>query len=437
MSDPILAELDAIQAAVDRIRQAVQPEEPVGRPVTTSDELHAGLLEGGTLLLQAGTRFEGRFVVSQSGTTLVGNGAWLHGVQGPALYVPPGVHDFRGLDFSATSDVGEVITLGANNATQTQLEQIPQRITLERVRIPEHHHRYAHRGIYNCAADTQLLDCEVLNVWSPVGIETHCVTSLNTIGALLVRGGSYTGASINLMAGGEATRLPAGTHITNVTYEGTPERYLQITKPPELFTNDTNENLKNLAEVKDGHDVTFRYVEMAVSSGPIQRGFGSMLTPKSGGSVRNITYDHVWMHDVGSAINISGRQPNVPEGPRTTGIRILHSRFDIQHQAAEGEQGWFLLLAGGVGTVDVEDTVILLTGTSLVVVDDRQRIERLAFRRCRIPRWPRYGVKTPLGNHAARWQEIFDVLEFTDCVIGGAPASFKALFPQNTYTEAA
>jgi len=444
MSD-VLTDLTLIRTAaldlllaVDRIEAALHPQEPAGRPVTTSDELHAALLEGGTLLLQAGTRFEGRFVVSQSGTTVQANGATFHSPSGPAWDVPaqePAITDIRLLDMASVTAVADTpILLGRNTPEQTRLEQVPRNITLERVFVPSHNGPLAKNGLENNAINVTLLDCGIADVFNtrPAGIlESHCLVTLNTPGGLTVRGGTYSGASINFLSGGDPVDIP-GVVIADLTYEG-----LTITKPPGWMTDGQFRLIKNLVEFKHGERVVIRDCELSYSWGPEQRGWAFVFTPKTRGSVRDVLVDRCRVHHVGGGVNITGRQLKIENPVRTTGIRILHSTFDIQHDSTRSEYGWFMLLADGPGTIDVEDCEIRCSGTSLVRVDDTDRIERLAFRRCTIPKLPKYSVATPLGNNAIRWQEVFDELTFQDCVIGGAPASFKALFPGNTYVDAA
>jgi hypothetical protein len=424
----IPAELDTIESALKRIRELLGSQQ--GTPIPSGDDraLQAALDGGGRVILEAGGSYRGSFRISRPGTILQGNGATLHGVDGPALDVLPGVTDVHLLDLpSVTSDVDAAIRLGRNTSAQTTLELVPRRITFERVVVPEHHGPHSKNGLENNGAEVTLLDCEIVNVFSPTGVESHAIASLNTVGGLTVRGGTYSAGSICLFSGGDALKL-SGVDIEHLTYEN-----LRITKPVEWQTDGVPRNVKNLIELKNGSHVLVKNCEIFNTWGPIQRGFGIVLTPKVDGHLTDIEFDGCTVYNVGGGLNVTGRNPTDADPVRTDDIRIRNCKFTIDRNAwGPSAYGFFMLLQDGVGRVLVENCDIAHNGNSFIVVDDRERVASLIVRGCRFNAG-QYGLKHPYGNNGDHWEQTFDELVIEGNEITGASSVFRRVFPRNVY----
>lgn len=446
-------DLDALDALKTRLHTAVDDviaeftptPEPTPTILVKAGENLQAYLDQATpdreITIEAGATFEAQRFTFKSGTRLRGAaGVRLHGTAGPAIYIPPGQSDLEVTDLAATANHDVVIKIGDNDATtQGRVEDVPRRIRFTRVSVPEHHSSYAKNAVANNGADVEFIDCPIAEVFNPGGIESHCISTLNTPGGLIVRGESaekktvISGSSINLFTGGDRLKLPVGTQITNILYQD-----LVLTKPVEWKTDGINRNIKNHLEFKHAIHAVVRRVEMSNVWGPIQRGYPLMLTPTLDGSTVDVLYEELNIHDVGAGLNVVGHYDKGPTPEQTTGVVLRKSRFDIDKDAwGTGAPGWFMLISRGLGTMTIESTEIKTNGNALIRVDGAERIASLTIRGCTIyPPFPQYGIATPSGNNGLNWQNHFDALDFSDNDCYGASAAFQKSFPNNRYHAA-
>lgn len=424
MKTQALASADAHSAELRRI---FAEYEEINDPliVLPGGDVNAALATGREVHLVAGGEYGAiRF---PSNSRLVGNTAKVHGQSGPALYVPPSTTNVHIQDVECSSVYQCVIQLGDNGPTQTTREQVPTDITLLRPVILSHCHAQAKNGIENNAANVEVIDAVIKDVFNPNAIESHGIATLNTYGGLVLRGGGYEAGSTPCFSGGDTIKIP-DTDISDVIYVN-----LVIRRPEAWRADGVNRNVKNLIEFKNAAHVTVANCSLSHCWGPIQRGYAVMLTPKVDGRVVNIEFRDNEISEVGGGFNILGRNPTGLDQTRTTDIRILSNLIQLDKIAyGPSATAWFMLIADGPGRILVENNEINHNGSALVYVDDSDRIESLIIRGNTAPVGA-YGIRTPAGNNGDNWQQVFDELIVEGNTFSGASSVFKRNFPNNIY----
>lgn len=380
-----------------------------------------------TIELQAGGSYAG-FDIARP-VVLRCHGARIHGDGRPAIRVVPGPAstDILILDAECSSTFQAVIQLGDNGPTQSRLEDVPRRIRLIRPVILGHHHAQAKNGIENNAAQVEILEPTIRDLYNPQSVESHGIITINTPGGLLVKGGVVDGGSTPLFTGGDAIDIPE-TDIADITYHG-----VAVTRD-QLLLAGPNYNYKNLIEFKNVTRAKVLLCRISNNAGPIQKGFAVMCTPKVDGRVVDVEFNGNDIFNVGSGFNILGTNPSGLDVTRTDDIRILNNVVTIDKTAyGPGAFGWFLLLSKGPGRILVEGNTVSHNGNAFIYVDDRERIQSLIVRGNNFNAGV-YGIRTPAGNNGTAWQEVFDELICEGNTISGASAVFKKSFPNNIFS---
>ena len=430
----ILVALPAAAGLVAQRAPSAQRDAVVTRVAATGN-LQAALDAGGTIELEPGATFSAaRFVVSKSGTTLNGRGAALEGTEGPALYIPPGVHDVTVHDIAATSkDEQSVVQCGDNGPTQTAAAQVPQRISFTKVVIPSHRGK---RGFeLNCAAT--LNDSKALDVWAESLQDSQAIAVLNTCGPVTVKGGEYVAASENIMVGGDTLKVE-GCIQGDLTFDG-----VALTKPEEWHTDGVRRGVKNLFELKSGVRVKLLNATLSGSWKAGQDGWAILITPRNGSYVKDVLIDNVTVERVGGGIQFLGRNKGTDTPEATSGILVRNSRFAIS-RADYGGRGILALMTNGVGDVTWENVTARFDGPAIVQADSKVPQGPFTMRNSRAVLGT-YGVSMPgahYGGAGTPGRELQTVLEGntfgeSERMSKSGLRRFKKAFPRNTYVPPA
>lgn len=403
----------------------VVPEEPEIVMIPSGGDLQAALNFGGTIHLTPGGVYESEgFVITESGTTIIGNDANLISTAGSALYVPPGVNDINISDVNCTSPHGAVIQLGDNSATtQGTLELVPRRIKLTDVRVPTHRSK---RGFEINAADVELINCEVLDTWSTALADSQGIGILNTPGNILVRGGRYQAASENVLVGGDTMKLP-GVIPSNLVFEN-----LLLDKPLSWKTDGVRRSVKNIFELKTGSAVTIRNVHMDGCWKDGQDGYALMITPKSGGLIETVLIEGCTIRNVSAGINILGK--SVADAIYPTNNIVMRNCTLAASKTVYGGRGILTLLTGGVESVYFENITAHTDGDH-VIYGDSTPMQEIVLTNCRVVAG-RYGVSFSGYPNAASYPNVANLV-VRDNVIAGAASTLQRNLPNNTYVTRA
>ena len=422
-----------IHEAVARVfAEAQRPPDPI-TTVATAAEFQAALDAGGTIAIAAAATLEApTFRVSKAGTTILGQGARVVGTSGPALHVLPGVHEVTVRDLVGGAAYQTVFQIGNNDDAQTALEQVPRLITFERLSVPTHRGK---RAFEINGAEVQLLDCEARDTWDPARRDSQAIAVLNTPGPVLVRGGYFEGGSENIIVGGDTMKL-ADVVPSDLTFED-----LTLRKPLAWKTDGVVRMVKNIFELKTGERVRVRRVLMdGCWDGFGQAAYAVVITPRSGGFIRDVEFDAITVINSGAGVNILGVNNKPPATlHRTTGIVFRNSRFEISKRTFGGH-GYLALLSGGPGTVAFEHVVAVSDNSYGVGISvaDLQPIEAL--------RVVGSYLRVPFYNRAASYLNSsqpetlatqFVRREISGNVVAEASARFKAEFPDNQFVTVA
>lgn len=393
--------------------------------VTTSAALQAALDQGGEISLDPGRIFDGNFVVRTSQTTIRGNGAVLAGTSGPALHVLPGVSDVRIEVLEARSAFDVVVLLGDNDIrTQGTLAQVPRRIVLDRVTVPTHRGK---RAFEINAGDVELLNCEVGDTYDPALRDSQAICILNSPGPVRVSGGSYSAGSEIIMSGGDVMKIP-GIHPTDLIFEN-----LLLCRPLSWRTDGVNRVVKNCFELKDADGVIVRDVVMRGSWKAGQDGYAIVITPRTGGAIRNVLFERVTIRDVGAGLQLAGhnRPGDLPTPWRTTGIVFRDSTI-VAHKGTYGGRGLLALLGMSPDSLEFDNVVFVGDGTSVIYNGDDQRVGRLRMTGSAATTGT-YGIMGAGLPNLTDYASWLDQLEVTGNTFTGAAGSLQKAIPSNTF----
>jgi hypothetical protein len=440
----ITDDLDLIQAAVARIRATTVPPAPLVALVKAGDNLQAALDKGGAVELEAGAQFTGTFTL-RSGTTLTGRpGAALRGQTGQALLIPPGTTQVAVANVEASSAHAEVISVGANDATQTTLAEAPDGVTFTKVNIP------THRGKRAFAIHGQrvtLQDCTVADVYDPGGQDSQAVYVGNAPGTIAILGGSYSAGSEILLFGGDTYRIP-GLTPNGILVDG-----VTLSRPLSWMTDGIARKVKNIFELKNGTNVIVRHCTLSGCWANGQQGEAFVLTPAldgakqtpplRSGEVFNVLIEDCTVTNVSSVTNMIGRQYTAYTVNPLSGVVFRRVTATVS-RAQFGGRGQLAMMGGEPVDVTFDDCTVTADGTSLlyysggtcldpVTLTSRAsgKLGSLTMTNCRST-IPQYGIMLNGVANAGSWQTSVGTLVVTGNSFTGSKAMQKAL-PDNTY----
>lgn len=423
------AEQQLLEQLVQLGKQAeaiLTPPPPAPEPsitVPSGGDLTGALSVGGVIHLTAGGRYEATSFTVKSGTTLYGHGATVHGTSGSALIIEPNTSNVVIENLFATSVNDVVVLLGRNDATvQSTVASVPQNIILRGVTVPTHRGK---RAFEVNAAGVQLIDSFAYDVWDPALRDSQAIAVLNTTGNLLVRGGWYEAGSEVVLVGGDILKLEGVVAPRDLFFEG-----VTFTRPASWQTDGVNRAVKNIFELKTGHNVVVRDSALSNIWSAAQTGFAVMLTPTRGGSLVDVLFERITVTNAGGGFNITAVDSHGISTIRTTGIVVRDSSFTLS-KASYGGTGRFVQVGGNVGTFDAErvtvshDASVFFYGYDGVL--DRIRIVDSTFNA------GSYGIMVAGGANLSNQAAGVVTLEVTGNTISAAASALKTRIPNNTF----
>ena len=423
---------------IDELTQLIRDEthtapEPPNPPdsahvITADDDLQAELNAGGLLLLESGADFDKAegFSVTVPGTAVIGLGAnGLASDHGTTIAVPIGVHNLAfGRLALASMNSEEVIRYGRNDDQQTTIEQSPDGAVFRSIVNAGHRGK---RCFSINGRNVRIIDCTVEDLFQPEGQDSQAIWIGNAPGPVEIEAGYFEAASECLMVGGDAMKIPdcrpTGIHVRDATFTklldwkhaGTPK-------------------VKNIFELKDGHDVLIQRCQLFNCWKSAQDGYALMMTPTRGGSLRNVVIEdcHVW--DVGGIINITGIDTNYPDLPRTQ-VTMIGGEYRTNKAGGFDGPGRFCLIGRGPEAFEVEGCTIAHEGSAFIDCSDSKPVDLLRVVNS-IWNYGSYGIRIGGYNHGDNSQGIIRTVIIEGNTISGAHSQFKSRYPNNTYVDA-
>ena len=423
---------DQIDMLVQQIREEVSGDEPIPPDPTDAlqdgADLQAALDEGGSIPLADGATFQkdGAYRVTVSGTSVQGLGSNLiQTTHDHAFDVPVDVDHLVFRDFAFRGAANEAFQLGVNGTAQNTAAQAPDDVLFERLVSDGHRGK---RAFDVNAGHVVFRDCEVRDCYSPDNVDSQAICVLNAPGPVTIEGGYFEAAAENIMVGGDSMKIPDCVP-TGITIRGA-----TFTKPLAWKEAGTPK-VKNLLELKTGHDVLVTGCTFSNSWKSAQDGYCFMFTPKNGGSLRNVRVEDCLVSEVGAILNITGHDftaSNASELPRTQ--VEFHRGSYMTDKVAMGGTGRFCLITEGPERVVFNGLTVAHEGSSFLEYGDKDPCDVLHILNCSW-NYGSYGVRLGGYNHGDNSLGIIADLKIEGCTITGAHSQFKSRYPNNTYVD--
>lgn len=418
--------LDQIDINTQQIRDLLtdvtEPPPTQSINVDSAEELHAALAEGGNIIINAGLTMKGNFKFSKPAIVKGMENVGLIGDGRPALDVPINVHDtgFENVQLAVTR-YEVVCLLGRNELTQTDLSVVPTKIKIDKLFISGHRGK---RGVEINAKDVVIANSTIKDLYDPEKLDSQCILIMNTPGNIVVSNCHLEGAVENLMVGGDSMKLTGDVHPTNILVENC------------MFTKDlawkgnTAIPVKNLFELKDGHNVTVRNCKFSNSWKSAQDGYCFTFTPRRGGTLRNVLIENCEVENVGAICNITGFDDPYPNLPLTQ-LKFKGGKYRT-NSAEMGGTGRFGMVTNGAEYVIIDGIDCEHTGNSFFGVEDKDPVGQLHIVNSRW-NYGTYGIRIGGYSDGDNQLGIVKDLKIEGNTILGAKAAFKARYPNNTY----
>jgi len=365
--DTIRGYCDEIDTLTQKIRDELavdpSPEPDDETIVNNAGDLQATLTAGGKVALAPELDCDGSYQFSTPETFLRGQGGnKITGSGNPALRVDVGIDDIGIESLEGAADYDSVIRIGKNDTNQTTVEQAPQNVKIMLVGITTHRGK---RGIEVNAGHVDIIDCDIRDVYATSKQDSQAIWIGNAPGPVLIDGGYYEAASECLLVGGDAMKIPncrpTGITICNATFT----KKLEWQGNPDI-------PVKNILELKDGHDVLIENCDLYHCWKSAQDGYAFMFTPTRGGSLRNVVVRNCRVSEVGGIVNITG----IDEAGGTPRTQIeFHGGEYRTNKAEMGGSGRFCLIGRGPEHVKFNGMFIRHEGSAFVDAADKESID--------------------------------------------------------------
>jgi hypothetical protein len=410
--------------ALDTEPEPPEPPEPPSDYVLVPDggDLQAALDVGGAVFLAESASF-GSATLRVPSTLLAGEGGnVLDGGSSPAIIVPPTTHGFAVGQLTPRSTGEVAVLLGRNDAQQTSIEQVPVGVHLQAITSSGHRGK---RVIEVNAGDVHIVDADIRDAFDPEGQDSQAICMLNAPGPLTVDGGHLEAASEVFMCGGDAMKIP-DCRPTGITL-----RDVTLTRP--LAWRDAGTpKVKNILELKDGHDVLIERCTLSHCWQSAQDGYAFMFTPTRGGSVRNVVVRDCIVSLVAGIVNITGIDDDAATPPPRTQVAIYGG--DYRTDPSMPGSGRFCLIGRGPEHFIVEGAYIDHHGSAFIDCSDKSPVDLLRVVGCTW-NYGSYGIRIGGANHGDNAAGIVRQIVIEGNTISGAHSQFKSRYPNNTYVE--
>lgn len=429
------------QAIADDLRKLAAEVEELQIPATPPEQLSAALALGGEIHLQPGVIYPIGLVVRVSGTKIYYDGAVSKVVFGSAFEILPGVHDVDVFKFNGnTDDKQRVVLCGHNDATQTTVDLVPKRIRFVQPIIQGY---LGKRAIeVNCGVE---IDTPVITmIGSTLGQDTQGIGVSNTPGPVWIHGAQITGGIEGLMIGGDTVKIP-GVVQSDVTLEDF-SLYLGLDNRGKGY------GYKNRLEVKACERCIFRRGVLDGSFQDGQIGFAVVVTPRSGGYIRDVLFEDLKIRNVAGGFNVLGLTNVAPPTLQPTS-KVVIRRVDVVASEPLGRpvgatlpssMGIFAQIGGSAVDVSIQDSKfsgdgpsfisiyqggVLNQGGTTVAGDPMQLLSVTGSTFTAL----KYGILIWGVAHAGPTQKGVLQLTVTGNTITGASAALKKNLPSNTF----
>ena len=335
----------------------------------------------------------------------------------PALRTAPGAKGWRivAVAFVGNGRARDLITLGDGSTAQSELQNIPSDIVLDRVLVlgdPVHDQK---RGIALNSASTTIKNSYIGEIKAR-GQESQAIAGWNGPGPFTIENNTLEAAGISILFGGADPAIPDLVPSDIVI------RHNLLTK--KLEWRGTPWTVKNILELKNARRVKIEGNRLENCWVAGQTGYGVVFTVRnSGGHAPWATIEQVVFRDnvvshVAGGVNILGKDTNGRESRTASDIAIVNNLFEDIDGHKWGGNGVFLMIANGASGVTVDHNTILQTSHVIIVYGGK----RGAWK-------PNPGFK--FTNNVAR-HNVYGI--FGDGVGGGTKA-IEAYFPDGVVTN--
>jgi hypothetical protein len=434
----------ALACALARPAAAQPSAQPTAETIVkTPAELQAALEKGGRIALLPGTTYNGAFKIAVPGTVIFAHGASIVGPKAgaPAVYVTASNVEISDLTLTSADPQG-VFRCGDNDRRQKTLEQVPHGLQLRNVHIPSYRGRWGF--VINCAdVDLDGIGCD--DLWDPGGNDSQCLAIENTPGNIHVIRFHATAGSEPILIGGARMAIPGLVPKHIVFEQGA------ISRPLSWRTDGVKRTVKNLFEMKTGSDVTVRHVTMDGCWKDGQACYAIVVTPRLGGDIHRVTFDHVLIDHVNACYEFLGADDHGTPTPAPLS-EITVSNSTCRASTEYGGLGILALITGGPHDVSFIDNTAILDGTRLIVVDSSGHIlhadgtsgppppiAKLVVTGNRFVA-TRYSFMLGKGsgaNATGDYSASVANITVTGNTFAGAAAALKKAFPENRYVDRA
>jgi hypothetical protein len=398
---------------------------------------------GGTVLLEAGATFTGRFVIRRAMTlrtdTVLPDAritpAWsgtlarlASPTNEPALRLAPGVSHVRvdGIEIAPNALTGgTALEVGSHLSTETALQ--PVDVVLDRLLVRGHPAHGQKRGLSLHGSHIVVRRSHVSD-FKLHGQDTQAIWINNGWGPFVITDNYLEASGENILAGGDTPRIE---HLVpaDILIEGN-----HIAKP--LAWKGEPWTVKNLVELKSGRRVTIRgnLLEGSWVSGQV--GYGILLTPKDQygrapwTTVQDVLVEWNIVRDVAEAIRVLG-DDHVHPAVRSERIVIRDNLLVVDH-AQHGGSGRCLTVGRAPQQIEFSGNTCIADGAAPIYTyhgGDVRTIFGGVFRRNVFPHnsYGFSGEGATAGGVAALAVHYPDLV-FVDNLIGGG---VQASYPGN------
>lgn len=255
---------------------------------------------------------------------------------------------------------------------------MPRGIRLRGLTCPRHRGK---RVFEVNATEVEIVLCAVHDHWDTDLSDSQAIGILNTPGAVTVSGGVFEGCSENILIGGDKLKLTGGIRPTRFRFDG-----VTLRKPPAWRTDGVKRGLKNLFELKDGEDVELTRSLLEHHWQDAQPGWPVVITPRTGGAIRNVTLSEVTIRDVPAGFNITGHNTGNDEirwpTPFRTANITLRDVLVVTSPGIGGNGVLVQLTNGGCDGLTLTRVRAIAHGSSCIVVGDKEPAGSLVMTGC-------------------------------------------------------
>jgi hypothetical protein len=278
-----------------------------------------------------------------------------------AMRTAAGAHNWRLelLEFQANvRGTNDIILLGDGSTAQTDLQQVPFDLVIDRCFIHGDPDVGQKRGVALNSASTSIINSFISDM-KVVGQDSQAIGGWNGPGPFLIENNFLEAAGENFLLGGADPAIP-NLVPSDVTF-----RRNLLSKPVEWRKQ--RWQVKNLFELKNARRVLVEGNVFENNWHAAQTGFAIVLTPRNSGgrapwsTIEDVTFRNNVVRHVAAVFNMLGTDNTDSSGPLRR-VTITNNLFaDVDHRTWGGN-GVFLQFGDGPADIRVEHNTIIHSG---------------------------------------------------------------------------